>query len=276
MAKSSLATADDADEARLAGRRWLMLALNLCSMVGLAFGMSRLLGAPGWSWASIAFLTLYLIGLPWTLLGFWNAVVGFVILRSVRDPVAFTNPALRVTPSGGPVEARTAVCLTLRHEDVAACFQRLQAMIDSLDATGWAGAFDFHVLSDSSRPEIVAAERQAFHRLVQRNLRPERLHYRRRDANLGFKAGNLREFALRAQGVYEHMIVLDADSLMSGDAMLRLVRAMQANPRLGILQTLVVGRPAQSAFTRIFQFGMRHGMRAQTAGTAWWQGSSGP
>ncbi|MEI9889679.1 MAG: glycosyltransferase family 2 protein [Caulobacteraceae bacterium] len=72
------------------------------------------------------------------------------------------------------------------------------------------------------------------------------------------------------------MIVLDADSVMSGPAMLRLVRAMQANPELGILQTLVVGRPSESAFTRIFQFGMRHGMRAQTTGSAWWQGSSGP
>jgi membrane glycosyltransferase len=72
------------------------------------------------------------------------------------------------------------------------------------------------------------------------------------------------------------MIVLDADSVMSGRAMLRLVRAMQANPELGILQTLVVGRPSESAFTRIFQFGMRHGMRAQTTGSAWWQGSSGP
>ena len=72
------------------------------------------------------------------------------------------------------------------------------------------------------------------------------------------------------------MIVLDADSLMSAAAILRLVRAMQANPTLGILQTLVVGQPAESAFARIFQFGMRHGMRTHTVGIAWWQGPSGP
>ena len=72
------------------------------------------------------------------------------------------------------------------------------------------------------------------------------------------------------------MIVLDADSLMSAAAMLRLVRVMQANPRLGILQTLVAGQPAESAFTRIFQFGMRHSMRTHTIGIAWWQGPSGP
>ncbi len=72
------------------------------------------------------------------------------------------------------------------------------------------------------------------------------------------------------------MIVLDADSLMSAAAMLRLVRVMQANPTLGILQSLVVGKPSGSAFTRIFQFGMRHAMRMQTVGSAWWQGPAGP
>ena len=72
------------------------------------------------------------------------------------------------------------------------------------------------------------------------------------------------------------MIVLDADSVMSAAALLRLVRAMQANPSLGILQTLVVGKPSDSGFTRVFQFGMRHSMRTHTIGIAWWQGPSGP
>jgi membrane glycosyltransferase len=51
---------------------------------------------------------------------------------------------------------------------------------------------------------------------------------------------------------------------------------MQANPRLGILQGLVVGLPSTSAFARIFQFGMRLGMRSYTIGSAWWQGDCGP
>jgi len=51
---------------------------------------------------------------------------------------------------------------------------------------------------------------------------------------------------------------------------------MQAHPRIGILQSLVVGTPSESAFARIFQFGMRHGMRSFTMGAAWWQGDCGP
>ncbi len=72
------------------------------------------------------------------------------------------------------------------------------------------------------------------------------------------------------------MLPLDADSLMDGATIVRLVRIMQAHPKLGILQSLVVGLPSQSAFARLFQFGMRQGMRPYTMGSAWWAGDCGP
>ena len=72
------------------------------------------------------------------------------------------------------------------------------------------------------------------------------------------------------------MLPLDADSLMSGEQIVRLARMMQAHPKIGILQSLVVGMPSASAFARIFQFGMRHGMRSYTMGQAWWVGDCGP
>jgi membrane glycosyltransferase len=264
--------ADDA----LGARRMLYFSLNAVSMTVLASLMTYTLAARGWSAASGLFLALFMIGLPWTVIGFWNAAVGFLIMRFSTDPVAFTNPALRITPKDSPIATRTAVCLAVRHEDVAQVFARLDAMVRDIAATPWADAFAFHVLSDSARPEIVAAEEKAFARLVDGHPRAAFLHYRRRTANIGFKAGNLREFAERVQGEYDHMIVLDADSVMSASSMLRLVRAMQTNPTLGILQTLVVGQPSGGAFTRIFQFGMRHAMRMQTVGSAWWQGPAGP
>jgi membrane glycosyltransferase len=265
----------DAEEAKLPLRRALVVALNLASMAALAWAMGSVLGNRGWSIPTAAFMAIYLIGLPWTLLGFWNSVIGFVILRLSRDPVAYTNPAIRRTPKDGPIVTRTAVCLCVRNEDVAAAFARLRTMIESVADTGEARHFDFHILSDTSRAEAAEAEEMMFLAL-QTRFPFTGLHYRRRAQNIGYKAGNLEEFARRCRRQYQHMIVLDADSVMSGRAMLRLVRVMQANPELGILQTLVVGRPSESAFTRIFQFGMRHGMRAQTTGSAWWQGSSGP
>jgi len=255
-------------------RRLLVFALNGASWLALGWVMARLMGHAGWSWPQVAILVLFLAGLPWTLMGFWNAVIGFAILRLARDPARYTNPALAATPMDSRIASRTAICVALRHEDVDGVFARLDAMAAELEATPWSGSFCFHVLSDSSRPEICAAEEKAFAAIKQRH--PGFLVYRRRPANTGFKAGNIREFAERTEGRYDHMLVLDADSLMSAAAILRLVRVMQANPRLGILQTLVVGRPSDSAFTRIFQFGMRHGMRTHTVGIAWWQGPSGP
>jgi membrane glycosyltransferase len=260
----------------LIGRRLIVIGLNAASWLGLALIMARLVGFGGWSWLQGLILLLFLAGLPWTLLAFWNSVIGFLILRLTADPAGYTNPALRATPRDGPIVGRTAICLPVRHEDVARVVARLEAMVESIEACRWSHRFAFHLLSDSSRPEIVAAEERAFAALRSRHPRADFLHYRRRPANIGFKAGNLREFAERTHGSYDFMVVLDADSLMSASAILRLVRALQANPTLGILQTLVVGQPAESAFARIFQFGMRHGMRTHTVGIAWWQGPSGP
>jgi len=265
-----------APPAALRGRRALVLALNLISYVLLGVMMVRVLGGDGLSIPALCFLLLFLLGLPWTLLGFWNAVIGFVIARLMTDPARYTNPALARTVLDAPITAMTAICLMIRHEDVTPCFARLGAMIDDIDASGTGDHFTFHVLSDSQLPGAIADEAAAFARLRDGRNRPETIIYRRREANTGFKAGNMRAFATTARDTHDYMIVLDADSMMSAEAILRLVRVMQANDRLGILQSLVVGRPAASGFARIFQFGMRHAMRMQTIGTAWWQGPSGP
>ena len=258
----------------LLGRRLAVLGLTVGSWLVLGALAAHILDI-GDDVGRTAILLLFLVGLPWTLLGFWNSVIGFVILRLVADPAGYTNLALRRTPPVLPITARVAVCVAIRHETVPAVIDRLVAMIDGIVATPDAGAFDFHVLSDSSDAAVVAAEQDAVAALRGR-WSDVTVGYRRRPANVGFKAGNLREFAEAHRDDYDHMLVLDADSLMSAAAMRRLVRVMQANPRLGILQTLVVGRPATTAFARIFQFGMRHSMRVHTTGIAWWQGSSGP
>jgi membrane glycosyltransferase len=100
--------------------------------------------------------------------------------------------------------------------------------------------------------------------------------YRLRVDNSGYKAGNIRDFCNRWGHRHDFALVLDADSLMSANTILRMVRTMQRHPRLGILQSLVVGMPTVSPFARIFQFGMRLGMRSYTLGSAWWQADCGP
>ena len=174
---------------------------------------------------------------------------------------------------------RTAILMTLRNEDPAArAFRRFSAVKTSLDATGWGHAFSYFALSDTSDVAVAAAEEAAVEawRADAGPAEAGRIVYRRRALNTGFKAGNLRDFCERWGNGFELMLPLDADSLMSGETILRMTRMMQAHPELGILQSLVVGLPSSSAFARIFQFGMRHGMRTYTMGQAWWTGDCGP
>lgn len=257
-------------------RRAAVAAATLAGIAVLAAAMASLLAPGGWHLVEILIVAAYALSLPWTMLGFWNALIGFVLERLVRDPVAHVFPALRRVGADDPLTARTAVALCIRHEDPDRVLRRVEAMLRSLEAAGLGHAFDFHILSDSSRPDVAAAEEAAFAALKERWPEPGRLAYRRRRENAGYKAGNLREFVDRAAGRYDFAIVLDADSLMAGAAMARLVRVMQADPRLGIVQHLTAGLPSGSAFARISQWGMRQGMRTHTIGAAWWQGDAGP
>ncbi|WP_204277462.1 glycosyltransferase, partial [Escherichia coli] len=56
---------------------------------------------------------------------------------------------------------------------------------------------------------------------------------------------------------YDFMIVLDADSLMTGAAMRRLVRLMEESPRVGLIQTVSYAAGRDTLFARIQQFAVR-------------------
>ncbi|MEI8154253.1 MAG: glycosyltransferase family 2 protein, partial [Hyphomicrobiales bacterium] len=90
------------------------------------------------------------------------------------------------------------------------------------------------------------------------------------------KAGNFWDFCQRWGDGHDFAVTLDTDSFMTAAAIMRMVRIMQADERLGILQGLVAGLPTTSAFARLFQFGMRLGMQSFTIGSAWWQADCGP
>ncbi len=257
-------------------RRFIMMLLNVSSYVLLMWGVVLVLAAGGWTLVDTVLLVAFAIGSPWTVLGFWNSVLGLWLLHGVRDPMERVAPFAKAGDRDTPIMLRTAVLMTLRNEDPARAFLRLKTVKQSLDATGWGGQFSYFILSDSNDPAVAAAEEEAAEAWRRSLPDPNQVVYRRRAENTGFKAGNLRDFCARWGRDFELMLPLDADSLMSGETIVRFVRIMQAHPRIGILQSLVVGMPSSSAFARIFQFGMRHGMRSYTMGQAWWVGDCGP
>jgi membrane glycosyltransferase len=262
--------------ATLNGRRLAVLSVNLITWVLLLAWFGSLMSAGGWSWVDRVLFICFIFGTPWSVLGFWNAVLGLWLLAGGKLRLADVAPFLAAAEGTAPLAIRTAVLMTLRNEDPSRAIARLKTVKASLDATGDGAAFSYFILSDTSSDGVAAAEHAIIEAWRAADADGARIVYRRRTENTGFKAGNVREFCTRWGSDFELMLPLDADSLMTGEAIVRLVRIMQAYPRMGILQSLVVGTPSSSAFARMFQFGMRHGMRAYTMGQAWWTGDCGP
>ena len=266
----------DAAENDIFGRRVLFAGLFATTMAG-SLALAALALAPGgFGVIDITLLALFAVTLPWMVAGFWNAVIGFLIMRFSADPIAVVMPAAARIRGDEPVTASTAILLCTRSELPERMIRNLEPMLAGLDAAGLGERFHLYVLSDTSDAAIADHEEACFAGLIARWRDRVAITYRRRAVNTGYKAGNIREFCERWGRQHDFAVTLDADSLMTADAVVRLVRIMQADPRLGILQGLIVGLPSTSAFARVFQFGMRLGMRSYTIGSAWWQGDCGP
>ncbi|MDR6952561.1 membrane glycosyltransferase [Ancylobacter sp. 3268] len=261
---------------RLFQRRAFMATLNVVTFAGLVLAFSHVLAAGGWTLLDTLLLAAFCISTPWTILGFWNALIGLWLLHGPVDPRKAVFPYAGRAAEDAPITARVAVLMTVRNEDAARAIGRFRLMQDDLERSGAGAHFTYFVLSDTTRPDIAAAEEALFDAWRSQADGSVRLHYRRRTEATGYKAGNVRDFLDRWGDDYDLMVGLDADSFVGASSLLRMVRIVQANPMLGILQSLVVGMPSRSAFARIFQFGMRHGMRSYTMGAAWWAGDCGP
>ena len=162
------------------------------TLAALVLGLSQVLGAGGWTVADVAILVAFLFGAPWTVLGFWNAVIGFWLLHGVADGMARVAPFAAAGDEPTPIAIRSAILMTLRNEDPARAFQRLRVVKDSLDATGEGGWFDFFVLSDSDDATVATAEEELAAQWQREAGEDGRIVYRRRSDNAGFKAGNVR------------------------------------------------------------------------------------
>jgi membrane glycosyltransferase len=272
---SHLATAARAGSF-MTGRRVLFGLLFAATMAGMLTLMAVALSPDGLGIVDFALIALFGVTLPWIVAGFWNAMIGFLIMRFAPDPIAAIFPVAASVRGNEPITSSTAILLCIRNELPDRMLRNLEPMMAGLAAAGVGGHFHLYVLSDTDNANIAAIEAARFDALNVHWRGTIPVTYRRRDINTGYKAGNITDFCERWGGNHDFAVTLDTDSFMTADAVLRLVRIMQADPKLGILQGLVVGLPSTSAFARIFQFGMRLGMRSYTIGSAWWQGDCGP
>ncbi len=199
---------------------------------------------------------------------FCSAVAGFITLRTGRSA-----ETIRFAEGAPHPRVKTALLMPLYNEDSEATFARLRAIDASLARIGAQDAFDIFVLSDTNKEAIATRERLEFAAFKAEAVCPA--YYRRRTQNIERKPGNLKEWLRRFGGGYAHMVVLDADSVMSGETLCRLVDAMERHADVGLIQTAPVIVGAESLFARAQQFGVRLYGRVACAGFAWWTGAEG-
>jgi membrane glycosyltransferase len=260
----------------VAARRALfcgLVAATTLAVLGLAVVA---LSPGGFGAVDLLLLALYGVALPWLVIGFSISAIGFCVMRFARDPVAAIFPAAARIRGDEPIEFKTAILVCIRNEAPRRVIRNLAPLLSDLLAAGVGDHFRLYVLSDTADPALAAAEEAQMRDFATEWRDRIAVVYRRRAANTGFKAGNIRDFCAHWGGDHDFALTLDADSFMTADAVLRMVRIMQSDPKLGIVQSLVVGLPSTSAFARLFQFGMRLGMRSYTIGSAWWQADCGP
>jgi membrane glycosyltransferase len=232
-----------------AGRRVL---LPVAAATGFAGGvLSATLGRDGWSPVDVLMLGTFTLLFAWIAFWLWVALLGALRLSRGEASRRALSLAPRRAPS--PHEPKTAIVVPIHNEDVGAVFARVRAMLESLAACGASSAFEMFVLSDTTDPDIWLREELAWAG-VRRVPGLPRIYYRRRQHKFRKKSGNIADFCKRWGARYEYMIVLDADSIMSGDVMVELVERMDAAPDLGILQAPSLLTMRETLYARLEQF----------------------
>lgn len=249
-------------------RRALIAVLTGCVALGLSILGWQVLAAGGWTVWEVLIMACLAANAPWLGLTAATGLAGLAILLCARDPSAFVLPVLK--RADAVVQDRTLLALCIRSEDMDAVLPSMGGLLHELRSRH-GDRFALGILSDTPSGEAATAEAEAVAALASR-FPAGAVRYRRRPENLGFKAGNLMEFLDHHAAGFEYALVLDADSTMSADTVARLVRTMQAEPGLAILQASTSGRGAVTRFARLFGFGQQHGTRAWVTGQAWWLG----
>jgi membrane glycosyltransferase len=215
----------------------------------------------------VALLVLFAVNIFWLAVSFMTALSGFAVValglrRSIADPADY-DPAM-------PLTGKTAILVCTYNERPERIFGMAVATMRSVATVGQQDSFDLFVLSDTTDPDIWVQEEAAFQAVREREAAGTRIFYRRRSANTGKKAGNVADWCRRWGANYEYMLVLDADSLMTGECIGRLAAIIEGNPDFGLVQTVPVAIGRNTLFARLQQFAGRLYGPMLAAGLSFW------
>ncbi|MBH87315.1 glucans biosynthesis glucosyltransferase MdoH [Marinobacter sp. BGYM27] len=237
-------------------RRMLLITFVLGQTAVASYYLLWILPYHGGTLVEIGLIALFALLYAWIAVGFWTAVFGLVLRLGRGDRYSLLNRHSADQLDQTPL-ARTAVVMPIYHEPVQRTLRGLRAVYRDIERTGNIEHFEFYILSDSRDPNVWLEEQAAWKAMCDELGAKGRLFYRRRTVNLNYKSGNVADFLRRWGRRAKYMIVLDADSLLSGNTLVRMVQLMEREPRTGILQTNPTLINGQSMFARLQQFANR-------------------
>jgi membrane glycosyltransferase len=256
----------------IALRRTLVFGGTIALTAAAAHQMYLVVTVNGLTVLLGAILALYVALFAWIAFSFVSAFIGFFLFARGRSGTL----GIDVSCPPPQLASRCALLFPTYNETPARLMARVQTIYESVEQSGQIDHFEVFILSDTTDPEIWIDEEKHFLALRNRTRGGHgKIFYRHRYRNEGRKAGNIAEWVRRFGGRYDAMIVLDADSLMTGDTIVRLVGALERNSDVGLIQTLPRIVNGNTLFARIQQFaGSVYGPLI-AHGIAWWHGADG-
>lgn len=202
---------------------------------------------------------------------FW---VTFTVSTVLLGLVSMTRKTPR--PDATPAEPlKVALLIPIYNEVPWYVLGNARSMLEELRARGGVHEYTMFILSDTHDDKI-AEQEQASVLALRAGLSPGlKLYYRRRSENTDRKVGNIADWVGRWGAGYPAMLVLDADSLMTGRAIARLSDALARDSGAGLIQSFPQLIGAQSLFARMQQFANGVYGAALAEGVARWCGQEG-
>jgi membrane glycosyltransferase len=252
-----------------ARRRHRVLTLILVLTGPGALVMADLHWRTGFDFWKVLHLLVFSLLFLLVALGAAQSLVGFALRRKGGDPCRISGSL--PPDDGARITAPTAVVMPICNEEVGRVMAGIRSTYESIQRAGRLPECHFFILSDSTDPNNWIAEEAAWLALARELNAHGRIFYRRRRVGINKKAGNLADFCRRWGRLYRYMVVLDADSIMTGSAVVRLVRLMERNRRVGIIQGVPLLANGETVLARLQQFASRLYGPVSAAGLNYWQ-----
>jgi membrane glycosyltransferase len=250
-------------ESTLTLLRWLFLGLVLATAAAAMSRLWNILRIDDLSLIEALYLFLVTILFLWISASFWVAAIGAYARWYGLADETLRWPR-RVDAIRGRTRSRAALLFPVRNEDTRRVIAGIRTVAESIRAVEYTDTFDIYILSDSTDPDCILAESEAWQTLQAED--GPNIYYRHREDNAGKKAGNIAEFCRNWGALYDYMVVLDADSLMTADGSQSTRRPYPSGTAAGWTRILVCANPT------IFLQRLRADLcgRSVVVAGAWW------